>query len=79
MTVRITRPLIGTAIGAGLLGASLALGVTMASASTTHSAMKTSTSSGAATPAATPKPAQVSGHKCPHMSGSGTKHSMQQG
>ena len=74
--MRITRPLIGTAIGAGVLGASLALGVTMASASTsTHSAVKTSTSSAAATP----KPAQGSGHKCPNMSGSGTKHSMQQG
>lgn len=78
--MRITRPLIGTAIGAGVLGASLALGVTMASASTsTHSAVKTSTSSAAATPAATPKPAQGSGHKCPNMPGSGTKHSMQQG
>ena len=82
MTVRITRPLIGTAIGAGVLGATLALGVTMASASTSagtsHSAVKTGTSSSAATPAASPKPG--SGHKCPGMSGGGNaQHSPQQG
>ena len=79
-TVRITRPLVGTAIGAGVLGATLALGVTMASASTStgtsHSVAKTSA---AASPAASPKPAQRSGHKCPNMSGGGTQHSMQQG
>jgi hypothetical protein len=82
--VRISRPLIGTAVGAGALGATLALGVTMASASTgaasstvtSHSAVRASTSS----TAATPKPAKGSGHKCPNMSGGGTtQHSMQQG
>jgi hypothetical protein len=37
--VRITRPLIGAAVGAGALGATLALGLGMASAATTgHSA-----------------------------------------
>ena len=81
--MRITRPLIGTAIGAGALGATLALGVTMASASTStaasHSAVKTSTSSAAASPAASPKPARGSGHKCPNMSGGGTQHAMPQG
>jgi predicted dinucleotide-binding enzyme len=80
--VRISRPLIGTAIGAGALGATLALGVTMASASasaassagTSHSA-KTATSA-----TATPKPAQGSGHKCPGMSGSRpAQRSMAQG
>jgi hypothetical protein len=80
--VRITRPLIGTAIGAGALGATLALGVTMASASTStatsHSAVKSSVSSAAASPAASPKP-RGSGHKCPNMSGGGTQHSMPQG
>ena len=82
-TVRISRPLIGTAVGAGALGATLALGVTMASASTgadsstvSHSAVRAATSSAAATP----KPAKGSGHKCPNMSGGGTtQHSMQQG
>jgi hypothetical protein len=78
MTVRITRPLIGTAIGAGVLGAALALGVTMASASTStgtsHSAANTATSSAA------PKPTQGNGHKCPGMSGGGhAQHSAQQG
>ena len=78
--MRITRPLIGTAIGAGALGATLALGVTMASASTSagtsHSAAKTATTS----PAASPKAARGSGHKCPGMSGGGkAQHSTQQG
>ncbi|MGO9218148.1 MAG: hypothetical protein ACLP5E_10340, partial [Streptosporangiaceae bacterium] len=78
---RISRPLIGTAVGAGVLGATLALGVTMASASTgaasstvSHSAGRAATSSAAATP----KPAKGSGHKCPGMSGGGTaQHGMQ--
>ena len=80
--MRISRPLIGTAVGAGALGASLALGLTMASASTgaasstvtSHSTVKASTS------AATPKPVKGSGHKCPGMSGSRSgQHSMAQG
>ena len=80
MTVRITRPLIGTAIGAGVLGATLALGVTMASASTStgtsHSAARTATTSPAASPGAT----MGRGHKCPGMSGGGhAQHSTQQG
>lgn len=80
--MRISRPLIGTAIGAGALGATLALGVTMASASTdaTASSRVTSHSAQAATSAATPKPAHGSGHKCPGMSGGrSAQHSMAQG
>ena len=75
--MRISRPLIGTAVGAGALGAILALGLTMASAST-DAAPSTGTSRSAATtptaarPAATPRPSQGSAHKCPGMAGRGT-------
>ncbi len=84
--MRISRPLIGTAVGAGALGATLALGLTMASASTgadsstVTSRSAATTSSAAATPSATPKPATGSGHKCPGMSGGGpVQHGVQQG
>ena len=51
--MRISRPLAGTAIAAGVLGASLGLGLTLARASTsaspavTHSASRTSQAAGA--------------------------------
>ena len=83
--MRISRPLIGTAVGAGVLGATLALGLTMASASTgaapsTVTSRSAATTSSAASPSAAPKPAQGSGHKCPGMPGRGAaQHSMQQG
>jgi hypothetical protein len=76
--VRITRPLIGTAVGAGALGVSLALGLTMASASTgahtgTASSQTSATSSQAApSPSASPSAPGRSGtgHPCPNMGGS---------
>ena len=83
--MKISRPLIGTAVGAGALGATLALGLTMASASTgaapsTVTSRSAGTTSSAATPSATPKPATGSAHKCPNMPGRGAaQHSMQQG
>ena len=82
--MRISRPLIGTAVGAGVLGATLALGLTMASASTgapsTVTSRSAATTSSAASPSAAPKPAQGSGHKCPGMPGRGAaQHGMQQG
>ena len=83
--MKISRPLIGTAVGAGALGATLALGLTMASASTgaapsTVTSRSAATTSSAATPSATPKPATGSAHKCPNMPGRGAaQHSMQQG
>ncbi len=83
--MRISRPLIGTAVGAGALGATLALGLTMASASTgaassTVTSRSAATTSTAARPAATPRPSPGSGHKCPGMSGRGTtQRGMQQG
>jgi hypothetical protein len=72
--VRITRPLIGTAVGAGALGASLALGLTMASASTSaHTG--TAGSHPAAAPSSSASPSVPGGkgtkHKCPNMGGSG--------
>ena len=83
--MKISRPLIGTAVGAGVLGATLALGLTMASASTgaapsTVTSRSAATTSSAATPSATPKPATGSAHKCPDMPGRGAaQHSMQPG
>ena len=83
--MKISRPLIGTAVGAGALGATLALGLTMASASTsaapsTVTSRSAATTSSAASPSATPKPATGSAHKCPNMPGRGAaQHSMQQG
>ena len=77
--MRITKPLIGTAAGAAVLGATLALGLSMASASTssTTAAHSSSTATSAAVPAAAsppPKaataPGPMPGHKCTHMSGS---------
>ena len=78
--MRITKPLIGTAAGAAVLGASLALGLSVASASTSSAAASTAGhSSSAATsakPAATPSqkaptaPVAIPGRKCTHMSGS---------
>jgi hypothetical protein len=70
--VRITRPLIGTAVGAGALGASLALGLTMANASTTahtgtaasHPPATSSPSAGSQVPGRTPAK-----HHCPNMGG----------
>jgi hypothetical protein len=70
--VRITRPLIGTAIGAGALGATLALGLTMASASTTaHTGTARSSPSAASSPSAgSPAPGHTgTKHKCPNMGG----------
>ncbi len=73
--MRITRPLIGTAAGAGVLGASLALGLTMASASTSaHTPAARSHLSATSSPAASPPAAGRTGtkHKCPNMGGSST-------
>jgi hypothetical protein len=72
--VRISRPLIGTGVAAAALGATMAWGLTMASASTgtasqgaaTHSAV---TSASKATPSAAPSGAKRAGQHCPHMSG----------
>jgi hypothetical protein len=71
--VRITRPLIGTAVGAGALGASLALGLTMASASTSaHTGTAGSHPAAASSPSARPAaPGTGTKHKCPNMGGSG--------
>ena len=68
--VRITRPLIGTAIGAGALGASLALGLTMASASTGTAGSQTSATSSQATPSPSAPSRSATGHPCPNMGGS---------
>ena len=77
--MRITRPLIGTAVGAGALGATLALGLGIASAATTgHSATaksQSATTSQAATSQAATSQATSSAaaqrttakHKCPNM------------
>jgi membrane protease subunit (stomatin/prohibitin family) len=80
--VRITRPLIGAAVGAGALGATLALGLGMASAATTgHPASTKShavTSSQASTSQATSSAATqrtAAKHTCPnhgHGATSGT-------
>jgi hypothetical protein len=82
--MKVSRPLAGTAIAAGVLGASLGLGLTMASASThspaavTHSPATASTSARAAGAAGLRnKPAarsgsqamKASGHPCRNMSG----------
>jgi hypothetical protein len=72
--VRITRPLIGTAVGAGALGASLALGLTMASASTSaHTGTAGAHPAAASSPSARPAAPRHTGtkHKCPNMGGSG--------
>jgi len=72
--VRITRPLIGTAVGAGALGASLALGLTMASASTgAHTGTAGSHPAAASSASASPSAPGRTGtkHKCPNMGGSG--------
>lgn len=82
--MRITRPLIGTAVGAGALGATLALGLGMASAATTgHSGSAKShsatASQAAASSAASSAPAQrTAKHKCPNM-GHGATSSMPAG
>ena len=75
--MRITRPLIGTAVGAAALGGSLALGLTMASASTgantgTASSQTSATSSQASpSPSARPSAPGGSGKTpCPNMGGS---------
>jgi hypothetical protein len=72
--VRITRPLIGTAVGAGALGASLALGLTMASASTGTAGSQTPATSSQAAPSASASPSAPgnsrTGHPCPNMGGS---------
>ena len=71
--VRITRPLIGTAVGAGALGASLALGLTMASASTSTNTGSVSSQTSATSSPATPSPSAPgssgTGHPCPNMGG----------
>ena len=72
--MRISRPLIGTGVAAAALGATMAWGLTMASASTgaagqptaTHSAV---TSASKATPSAAPSGTKRAGHHCTHMSG----------
>ncbi|HSS89220.1 MAG TPA: hypothetical protein VLL69_07875 [Streptosporangiaceae bacterium] len=69
--MRITRPLIGTAVGAGALGASLALGLTMASASTGTASSQTSATSSQATPSPSAPGHSRTGHPCPNMGGSG--------
>lgn len=81
--MRITRPLIGTAVGAGALGATLALSLGMASAATTgHSATVKSHSAATsqaatsqvatsqATSSAAAQPATAK-HKCPNMAHGG--------
>ena len=76
--MRITRPLIGTAVGAGALGASLALGLTMASASTSaHTGTASSHPAAASSPSASPSGPGRTGtkHKCPNMGGSGNNAS----
>lgn len=82
--MRITRPLIGTAVGAGALGATLALGLGMASAAATgHSAStkphSAATSQASASQVGTsrgvgPAAAQraTAKHKCPNMAHGGT-------
>lgn len=73
-SVRIPKPLIGTAVGAGALGATLALGLTMASASTGSSsparaAQTSATTSSSARPSAkSPSQATRTRHNCPHSS-----------
>ena len=76
--MRITRPLIGTAVGAGALGASLALGLTMASASTSaHTGTAGSHPAAASSPSGSPSAPGHTGtkHKCPNMGGSGSNAS----
>ncbi len=76
--MRITKPLIGTAAGAAVLGATLALGLSMASASTssTAAAHRSSAATSAKPAAASPSPkastapGPMPGRKCTHMSGS---------
>ena len=74
--MRITRPLIGTAVGAGALGASLALGLTMASASTsanTGTAGSQTPATSQASPSSSARPSAPGGsgkHPCPNMGGS---------
>ena len=74
--MRITRPLIGTAIGAGALVASLALGLTMASASTgAHTGTagsQTPVTSSRATPSPSAPGRSGTGHPCPNMGGGGS-------
>ncbi len=74
--MRITRPVIGTAVGAGVLGAALTLGLTVASASTSGSAASGSSRTATATTAtvpASPAPFRAHGtHKCP----AGARHGM---
>jgi membrane protease subunit (stomatin/prohibitin family) len=80
--VRITRPLIGTAVGAGALGATLALGLGMANAATTghpastksHSATSSQASTSQATSSAAAQRTTAK-HTCPnhgHGATSGT-------
>jgi hypothetical protein len=69
--MRISRPLAGTAVAGAALGATLAWGLTMASASTGQASQSGSAGAAAARSAvstATPAPSHGSGH-CPHMSG----------
>ena len=74
--MRITKPLIGTAAGAAVLGATMALGLSMASASTSstgaahRSSAATSATPAAGSPSPRAAPGSMPGHKCTHMSGS---------
>ena len=76
--MRITKPLIGTAAGAAVLGATMALGLSMASASTSSTgaahrssaATSATPAAGSPSPSATTAPGRMPGHKCTHMSGS---------
>ena len=80
--MRITRPLIGTAVAAGALGATLALGLGMASAATTGHAASTKSQSAASSPASTSQATSSTAtqrttprHTCPnsgHGAASGT-------
>ena len=80
--MRITRPLIGTAIGAGALGATLALGLGVASAATTGHPASTKSHSAAGSQASTSQATSSTAaqrttarHPCPnsgHGAASGT-------
>ena len=77
--MRITRPLIGTAVGAGVLGASLAMGLTMASASSSASApaARSHLSATSSPAASSPAPGRTgTKHRCPNMGSGGSAASM---
>jgi hypothetical protein len=74
--MRISKPLIGTAAGAAVLGATLAYGLSAASAATGHTTAARTSHSLAAAASRSAKtaaaPARKAHHTCPHMSGAGS-------